>query len=272
MRRRRQRPAPLPPAPPDPWLPLLTPAPDVPAPHEPTEPADDAPEALARADAAALVVGSLTDAHGRPVGLWASRRRRGAGDVQVVASAPIVVPKGWRRGDGPTVVILPADVAVDPPLDTGREPVLVGFDGPARTVVVVDLRTVGRLVVPAPWLVRAADAVLRAPLASGLDVVLCGVPTDALEPVAGSPARLHVAADDDDLEHLVRELAGGDEPLVVIAAAIDAAVLQRVGDAGAAVVTDGAFDAPTGARVITREGGGWRLDPPGWPVEAIRPA
>ena len=208
----------------------------------------------------------MADAHGRSVGVRALRRRQGSGDVEVVVSAPVAVPAGWRRGDDRLCgLVVPEDAPIDRQRSDGRTPVLAAFDGPDRAVVAVDVCTVGWLGVPSAWLVPVGDAIVHSGLVSGLDVVLFGVAPGDLE----SPgARLHVASDADDLEHLVGQLVGDDEPVVVVAAGVDAAAVRRALDLGAAVVSDG-DERRAGANVIAAAGR-WRLDPPGWPVDAVR--
>ena len=209
----------------------------------------------------------MTDAHGRPVGVRALRRRRGGGDIEAIASAPVAVPAGWRRdGDRRCGLVVPEDAPVGPLRGDNGAPILVAFDGPDRTIVAIDVCTVGWLAVPSPWLVAVGDAIVHTTLVSGLDVVLFGLAPGELE---SAGARLHVAADADDLDHLVGQLVGDDEPTVVVASRADSAVLRYTHELGAAVVSDG-DEREAGARV-TSVGGRWRLDPPGWPVDAVRP-
>ena len=215
----------------------------------------------------ARAVSAMTDAHGRPVGVRALRRRRGGGEVEAVASAPVAVPAGWRRGgDRLCGLVVPEHAPVGPLRGDNGAPILVAFDGPDRTVVAVDVCTVGWLAVPSPWLVAVGDAIVHTALVSGLDVVLFGLAPGELE---SAGARLHVGADADDLEHLVGQLVGDDEPIVVVASRADPDVLRHMQELGAAVVSDG-DEREAGASVIAAAGR-WRLDPPGWMVDSVRP-
>lgn len=192
----------------------------------PPRPSADAADGLVRADAARRVARRLLDVHGRPVRVLATVEAAGA--VTVHLSAVAAPPPRWTAaGD---VLAVPATVptetlvgAVPDELDDPG-PALVELITPEGAAVAVDVAAAGVLSVAAEvatvGVVRALVlGLLRAPAATGVDVLLSSIHPACVPAVPPhAPGRLHAPLAAADVVPLATALAGGDEPVVVVAA------------------------------------------------------
>jgi len=265
----RRRPDPIPLRAPDPWLSLVAPTPDaraaVPAPTPETA------TRTAALDAVVWAAAQLRDVRGRAARAVALRSAPDGG-VDVVLSRPVAAaPDGWRALGADRLHVpagTPAPAAAGAAWTAGDTPLLVAFEAVDGARVCLDLGAARLLCVPdEAQLGLVAAALLRTPLALGLDVVLCGLhPGNLGEPPGdGAPGRLHVAADAGEMRSLVALLDASDEPVVVV----------HHGGADALV------DLPVAAVTTSPDPARWRMQPGsarstlapvGWPVGHPRPA
>ena len=237
-----------------------------------------AAELTARLDAVVWAAAGLTDERGLSARALALR----ADDtgIEVLMSRPVVAPAAWRRLAGDRLVVPPGAAAALPGAAVAHPgalarapadiPLLVAFDAADDAVVLVDVAAVGALGVPdAGWLGRAAAALLRTPLAPGLDVILCGVDPAGLPALpVGAPGRPYVVPDLARAHALARGLRDPDDPVVVVYGGPDPDPAATLGD-GVPFVAGPVGSArwrlaPSGDRTL--------LEPLRWPVGRLRPA